>query len=535
MKYRVAYVTIVFILTAFTTPIFSIDDSLLVIIPQPEEIEEAYHSDLIDYTDYTILLEIVEKAELSRADSLVLLSFPDLLMSLSTDLDNSVVVGSSDEQADTIPQSHPIHFKTLLRNNYRLRELSQRNYLLRCDLVTGGWAANFDFKRNYGGTTGWNRRNLSYLSPDNTLHAVLGSFSTRFGMGVIYGYHGRLLSRESDREEVEEYLFPTYGGGNGIQIDWKNNSLVMDWDRNAEFTSQFIGVNANIHNAFFVTGGWGRIANRQSQSSGSAEYISLAGEIPCLDKTQFEAAVALWKDKLYPAFVLRNRFSKGRYKSELTVWHYNKQYPSFFAGSISSRRSRTRDIAALDFSYSNRRAGETGLLTRTSYRITPITTAVFKSSYSYRSSIMNRIEAEVALKQKLGGDYHLGLTAFYRRDSLISDEDIEKKAQIDIVRSSNSMRTRLAVRYRFDVHHKYDYYTIYLENKLVNVIGSLYIVYKLDKLYLSDMRNNYSYVACSFEGRIAEGVNSTVKYSYRYNRGNLEHYGTIRWDILWDI
>ncbi|MEZ5358654.1 MAG: hypothetical protein R3F48_07445 [Candidatus Zixiibacteriota bacterium] len=536
MKYsRYGYVAIICLVIVFAAPIWSIEDSLLATIPQPEEIEEAFRSGLIEYTDYIILLEIVNRGELSRADSLFLLSFPDLLMGLSTDQDELITSPTEiDNEIDT-SRKNLVHCKAVLRNNYRLKSVSDRSNTLRCDLTAGFLGGYAHVEREYDGTAEWKRRSMSYRFARRNANMTIGNYSTRFGLGVVYGYHGRLLSLPDDRDEAEEFLFPSYGGGNGIKVDWRGHSLIVDLDRNEEFASQFMGVSLSTSKCFTINAAYGRVANRMMNESRSAGYVSLAGNLVGHSRTRFELAAGLWDSQLRSALVAQSMRKMGPVKSELTIWYYDTEYPSFFSGSVSSRRSRTRYLEDIDFSYSNRRAGEAGGIARTTYMLTSKTRIISKAAYSYRNSYMNRLEIEAGVRRELSKDYRVNLTGLYRRDSLIAGDDVEQKVQAELIRKRNGWRTRLAVRYRLDSHHKFKYYTIYVENRLVNIMGSVYIIYKLDKLYLSDIKNNYTFLSCTFEAQVGKHVSTELTYSFRYDRGSTENYGTVRWDVVWDI
>lgn len=534
MKYKAyAFVIILFFLTVFHSHILSNDDSLLVNIPQPEEIDEAYNSGLLEYQDYIALLETVRQARLSRADSLFLLSFPDLQMGLSTGLDNSAEFSGNVEEDKTPPPQ--VHLDALLRNSYRLKDRPDRKNLMRIGASVADWAGALEVARAYDGAYDWNRRSISYSTGGTDNRFVLGNYSAYLGLGVVYGYHGRLLNKDADREESNKILFPKYGGGNGFVANWNGKTILADFDRGDEFSSQFGGILIPYLKTQAVIVGYGRVYNRSLKQAASSAYISLAGQYIGDSRFRYEAAVALRRDKLRPAIVISSAWKKGRTRSEISIWHYHQQYPSFFSGSISSRRSRMRTIDDIDFSYSNRRAGETGALIRTSCRFSSVLRIFVRTAYNQRHSGMNRIETEAGMRRDLGEMYYISLKAFYRHDSLSSGEDIEKKLQAEIIRGSGGTRTRLAVRYRFDRRQEYNYYTIYLENRLASVIGDLYIICKWDKLYLSDMKNEYMYLSLACKGNIGTNLRSRMHYSYRYNRGGAENYGTVRWDIVYEL
>ena len=78
------------------------------------------------------------------------------------------------------------------------------------------WAASFRIHREYGKSERLVSRRVRYESQQGVLRELsLGSFTTRFGLGTVLGYRGKLLDL-SEKLSGENLLYPDQGGFNGI-------------------------------------------------------------------------------------------------------------------------------------------------------------------------------------------------------------------------------------------------------------------------------------------------------------------------------
>jgi len=75
---------------------------------------------------------------------------------------------------------------------------------------------DFQLRREFTGSERFISRSIKYNSSEKLLREVIvGNFSRRFGLGAIYGYRGILLDF-SEQFESESFLYPDYGGYNGV-------------------------------------------------------------------------------------------------------------------------------------------------------------------------------------------------------------------------------------------------------------------------------------------------------------------------------
>ncbi len=536
MKSRGLTITLVFICLISATAIWSIEEPLISNIPEPEEIQEAFYSGLIEYQDYIRLLDIVSQSELSSQDSLFILPFSNLLSGLSTSLTVPVDEGTIDSYSDTSPPKSTLTGKILLRSNIKMLQEVERKSTARMHMTAGDFSFSTDNEKSYSGNIRWKRRTLTYRSGrERTASKITaGNYSARLGMGLIYGYHGRLLSHDCYYNDVNKFLYPPYGGGNGILIQNERLKAVVDIDKNDTFSALFTGGAARFKN-IQVSFGHSRITNRSLGKSVKSYFVSFSGLFQERSRTLFEAALAINRKRVSPALVINSRVTIDAWKTETMMWYYDYTYPSYHSGGISSRRTRKKIIDEIDFSYDNRRSGEIGALMKSSRVLWNSVTLQTALTYSYRDVDFNRVEVLIGVLKHISEDLKLGVKVFYRRDSLSVIEGVERKLQCELIHKTLFSRSRLVVRYRFDRRKEYSYYTVYMENRLEYVIGRLYIVCKLDKLQIENLKNDYLYSGLWYESRWSENLSSVIKYTYRYNRNSAANYGTVRWDVAWQF
>ena len=517
-------------------------------VPDPEELNEALAEGLIDYQDYTELMEISTAASLTPADSLFLLQFPDLLAGLSANpLMNSDEGSGRDISPPTSSKSHIQRQELLFRQHNSLGPAGENKRLCRIHGRSGRWEYQGELEGQSSGNTQWRRRAVEYgLQNDsgNGIRLVAGNFKETIGLGVMYGYHGRLFSRSADTRSTEGFIYPSFGGANGVLAAITNRRrrtlIVYDTDRSEQFAKQMAAISVPLMNRSFtvtVSAGYGSLRNRVLDKTLSAAFLSLHGEkkSPGL-VISGETVVSHWQDGFPPAAALNVAWNRAGASARFTGWTYRADYPSFFAGGPSSRRTRTELLDDLELTYSDRYRGETGIILKSTQ---PLTSRLqFNSAicYAVRGFNDDRGEVRLGLARSLDDTHRLKIGCYWRRDRVYSDRYLQRKFQIEIIRLTRESTSRLALGHQFDSNSGRDDFLILIENRWVASWGIVGLTCKMDRLRRQAMQSEYLYVTAMYETRLNRYLASVVKYSYRYRRGvHDDRYGLIRWDIRCDI
>ncbi|TET93657.1 MAG: hypothetical protein E3J26_05955, partial [Candidatus Zixiibacteriota bacterium] len=188
------------------------------VYPSEDELLEALRLGEIDSSQYLILQEIIvhgiDSTNVHLLDEIPNLSFfltdPKLLI---TSLEKEQKAGFFKPAPRTGRPTGTFGYKYY-------QELEQEG---RAQYRSSGrfrfndhFEAAYKLHREYTGRERFVSRRLVYKNRQGRLkELVLGNFSRRLGAGTIFGYRGKLLEF-SDRIDEESFLFPDYGGYNGL-------------------------------------------------------------------------------------------------------------------------------------------------------------------------------------------------------------------------------------------------------------------------------------------------------------------------------
>ncbi len=520
---------------------------LPLILPEPEEIDEAFREGLIDYEQYQALLEISRLGRLDHTDSVYIADFHDLLIGFSP---NPIYAPQTDSinfdstAAEEAPDQ--ITASILYRQYQKLDVVDEKKRLLR--VKSGNSRLRFygEFETAYSGLKKWGRRNLTYTtsSAEYEVDVGIGSFRDEFGMGLVYGYHGQLLEKEDSPDELEKILFPRYGGSNGLAVTATNDAsqyrFVFDMDRNGEHVKRFLGLSGTLpytDQAVTISAAYGLLRNRSDDRTIDAVYMSLYDRITQrVGSFKYEVALALLEGNLFSAISsnLRRRSHKSTF--QLSFWHYDGRFPSWFSGGPSSRRYRTIYEDAIELSYHDRFAGESGGIARSDLEISNNMRLLTLVGYSWRDVGDNRFEGRTGVTKFWRKRYSAGVDFYWRVDNVDFNQHTQKRLQIQLIRQSGFLSTRAVVGHRLDDQTRNDNLFVYIENRVKERYGELKLFFKLDRLEPGKLQNNYLYFSISHQTSLSHRLNSYIKYTYRYRRGQPEdNYGVLRWDFNYEI
>jgi len=516
-------------------------------VPEPEEIHEAFRQGFIDYRDYRELLEISRSEFLTREDSVYLRGFPDLLVGLSS---NPLFVEEPKEESlPSVKKAEEAGWRQalLLRQYHRLKRTEDRRRLYRLR----GDADDFEYygevECGYTNRREWNRRYLTYrysISGKMSLSVTAGNFKERFGLGLIYGYYGHLLSASNSVDEGEKVLYPHYSGANGVRIKvgnrYRPSTIIYDTDRNGSFFSQAASLSMPVEirkKIWRFSALYGRIKNRTRSISGIMVLGSLYGEMS-IAGSEAEMELALGRDDGRWSWAAAGAWNwrEDRTYLSLDAWTYDDNFPSYFCGGPSSRRSRTISVDRLEFSYSDRYRGETGLIAKSSIPVYDIFRFRTASGYAVRDFDDNRIEARVGVESRFIKSYILEIDCYWRHDDLYSESRRQRRFQLELKKLGVNSRLRLVLGHVMQDYRDRKDFLILGEYRQDYTGGRWALLCKLDGLRGERFYHNYLYVTGYNKVKLRQGIETILKYTYRYRRANPEDsYGTVRVDFNWVI
>lgn len=520
------------------------------IVPDPEEIQEAFEDGLIEFEDYQRLLELSRNEYHSREDSLFLMQFPDLLTGFSSGplIDRQLTTPEipSESRPVQISQANDYKARILFRQYNRINVEAEHKNLYRLNFRRARFQMEGERESFYSKTERWGRRSVSYdlkFDQDRSAQVVVGSYSTRLSMGLIFGYHGQFLTKESSRDDGEKFLFPDYGGSNGILISMplgKSRAVILsDVDRNESHTKQFTAASIPIQFGKFdfrINGGVGQLKNRTTGEIKKYSLLSVGGDERKADRLfEGEGAVATVDSKLQ--FAGSARLTRRRVNSSVDIlaWSYSSDFPSWFSGGPSSRRYQSVAIESLDLTVRDRFQGETGGAIKSSLALLDNITLRTVFGYSRRSADDNRFEYKFGVDTDVGNFYLFRLNLYRRLDNIYFSKTEQTRIQAQLSRRGD-IGGRIVAGYRFEKQIGRNDFLFLIEGRLNDRWGRLMTSVKLDRLEPGDLQNRYLFLTISHDSNLGGNLKGFIKYSYYYRKGNLKSsLGTLRWEMVWNL
>ncbi len=340
------------------------------VYPSEDELHEALVTGSLDSLQYTLLLDILTHGIDSTNRFLI-----DEIPNLSHFLPNwrDLITGLEREQETPFrkPPSRHREWKANLRYRYaqQVRENGRaRDGTAGVLRLTEHWRASFSLRRNYGGHEHFTGRSIHYRDNSGVLRELeLGNFSTRLGLGTVFGHRGRVLDPVPDLS-TESFLFPDHGGFNGFHVKIEdhgsNVDLLASVSRNSEHRLLATGVMLAFDGLPLRPGvivGVTRLTSRVShQTVHDLKYgLTLRHEY-----TRGYAAAELCDQagdhSSTSALVVEGRHHFESAQLRFAGWAYSDQFLDLTAGSKAAGIRRKLTLDEVDFEYSAKRPGQEG-------------------------------------------------------------------------------------------------------------------------------------------------------------------------------
>lgn len=366
------------------------------VFPSEDEVRQALELDIITYEQYDRLMDIIQTG-IAPTDWYLLNEIPNLLYVDSAT--HSAATALVDEQRDSFQRSpSALHGEWSLRVASELDEDSRSRYRSRVALSFGEhWSGSLRLHREYTGRERFVGRDIEYRSGEGLIRRLtLGTFSRRFGLGTVVGYPGKRLSYSS-HVNAESFICPDYGGFNGIALEMATRRWTIE------------GMTTLIRNDQFRMETAALMAGRPVGRLRPAVMLATHRVTNRLTRSESNH----WKGALH----LDYRYRSGRIRGELTGqfgqhqdfaavaegqhkflnaglsfsgWMYGERFEALTTGSRSASISRQVTQAETGLCYSDRRAGQRGVMLKTigSFSAKWLLTAAFeRAGYSRDTSL----------------------------------------------------------------------------------------------------------------------------------------------------
>ncbi len=501
-----------------------------VAFPSEDEVEQALETGEISFDDYLILSELLSTG-LDSTNRYLLdhISDPGLrLLELDTTISPDTQGKSFDRIRGTVRHAYSqyledegdVKYQTSIRAKYN-RNLS----------------ANLRIKREYSGRERVVYRAVSYQSDDSRWTLTAGNFSDRFGLGAIFGYRGKLVeySREIDRES---WLFPDYGGHNGVLIRARAN----DWTFRGAHSTHRDSLNTLSTEAIMAERAFGRmdigligvhnqLSNRITHGSYHVTQVSLWSEYVSRSMWQSIEVVAQSSSGMSSqALVTEGKYKTGLVRLNLSGWWYSSRFSDLSSGSRSGTVSRQVAFDEPEFRAYSRRSGLRG------GRIQSL--VAFPHGFkldtdlllSKRNGDSSDYQWSAELSRELRSNIEIGLEFYQRQKRRIDNEPSfmrKDRWRLNLRCDTGSLRVRQSVGYTEETGSHPRYSVLTQVRARIPSYGEVELWSNLSQAdrATGQVENWYGFVRGEF--LLAADLSADVKFGRYYRRNSLPKYRSV--------
>jgi hypothetical protein len=339
-----------------------------------DELDEALRNGELTYEQYQNLKEIMQFG-IDSVSQYLLDEIPNLMYLLDTDTTTSDLT-EQDQTAGFASRSRTPHSRGSVTWRYTtlLEEDSRSWYRSAIDLKpVKRWRLRMHVNRESSGVERVTARSLGYLNRSGFLRRVeMGNFTTRFGLGTVFGHRGKMLDF-SEQIDGESFLFPDYGGYNGVLADMQAGSFALhafgSVTRDEQHRISSGGLFIEDERGSFRPGvilGVNQVTERGSGASVTIPMAALTSQMK-YNQGSLAAEFSRQGGKVSNATsaVVEGRHRFESVEMRYAGWFYGENFVDMTAGSKSSPISVRDSLETVRFGFNSRRAGQAGFMMKT--------------------------------------------------------------------------------------------------------------------------------------------------------------------------
>lgn len=504
------------------------------VYPSEDELLEALRLGEIDYSQYLILQEIIvhgiDSTNIHLLDEIPNLSyFLTDPKSLITSLEKEQKAGFFKPAPKTGRPTGTFGYKYYqeLEQEGRAQYRSSGRFRL-----NDHFEAAFKLHREYTGRERFVSRRFVYKNGRGRLkELVLGNFSRRLGAGTIFGYRGKLLEF-SDRIDEESFLFPDYGGYNGLYTRVRFNHVETETlasvNRDGDHTLISAGGMVSLTKLPLRPGviiGVSRLKNRKTGERLHDVKYGLSSRYRYGDSyLSFELCGQAKERSSWGGFVTEGRHRFRGAEIRYAGWAYADAYIDLTGGSKVGNLYHAATLDAVDFSYSQKRSGQEGGMLKSIVLLAGDFEMINSILYASRNRDTANVEFLSGFVRRLSRGCEIRLDYMNRTKKRVRNEVNQRMRLETRIRTGNlSARSYIAFNTKSS---RGDYVSLFVNLKYRSRrVGSVEIWSNLARFDLRDAAINYWYAYIKSEQQLFRDVTAAMKLSHSYNRS--EEYCTV--------
>lgn len=405
------------------------------------------------------------------------------------------------------------------------------------------WSADLSLAREYSGNERVLQRSLAYTGgkPDLVRRVTLGSIRTRFGLGTVIGYRGKLLDF-SDRIDGESWLCPDWGGFNGVLMEGGTQNLqgalLGSYLRDSSHTLSTAAARITFDSSPVRPTVIAAVQTLSNRATGRQIHVYQGG----IDAShRFHEGSVNYEvsgqtgERNAAAVVVQIEKEWSRADVVMTGWYYGDGFLGLAAGSRSASLSATEEIEEVDFRFSDRRAGQQGMVLRTQGDVLPPVSMSGDLLWAQRGTDTSTIQTLVSAERSLGSGNQLRVDYQYKSTNKAGGpESIRRRGRLEWTLDRSGWRCRTSV--GFTDESSYDqYWSLLVQLSGKSIAGDRWQVWS-NWRRLSHGRVDYWHGYASITEPLTRGVRGGIKFSDTYNSSsNPKHAPSAMLELLVEL
>ncbi|MCX6835450.1 MAG: hypothetical protein NTW07_10015 [candidate division Zixibacteria bacterium] len=487
-----------------------------------DELDEALRNGELTYEQYQNLKEIMQFG-IDSVSQYLLDEIPNLMYLLDTDTTHS----------DLTEQDQTAGFASTTL----LEEDSRSWYRSAVDLSpVEHWRLRMHVNRESSGIERVTARSLGYRNRTGLLRRVeMGSFTTRFGLGTVFGHRGKMLDF-SEQIDGESFLFPDYGGYNGVLADVQAGSFVLhalgSMTRDDQHRISSAGLFIEDGRGSFRPGiilGVNQIAER---GSGASVTIPMAALTSQMKYSQGSLAAELsrqgGKASSATSAVVEGRHRFESVEMRYAGWFYGEDFVDITAGSKSGPIYIRDSLETIRFGFNSRRTGQAGFMMKTDVPLSDDVSCTGALLYADAGKGRDRQQFSGSLIHHIDRDWQVQLEYLGKwqdQPQQVPASEVKQQWRLESRYDAATLRIRCYIGYYETDDEQHDRVSLFASVRYETNTGGRYQVWS-NMGEISQDGITYWYLYGRGEWSLGRRVTTAAKLSNSYRRGADEQNAT---------
>ena len=508
------------------SPSFSEGPSIAV-YPSEDELLEALRLGEIDSSQYLILQEIIVHG-LDSTNVHLLDEIPNLSLFLADP--KSLVTSLEKEQKAGFSKPAPRTGRPASTFGYKYyQELEQEGRAQYRSFgrfrINDHFETVFKLHREYTGRERFVSRRLVYKNGRGRLkELVLGNFSRRLGAGTIFGHRGKLLEF-SDRIDGESFLFPDYGGYNGlytkVKFNYVETEALTSVNRDSDHTLISAGGMVSLTKLPLRPGviiGVSRLKNRKTGERLHDVKYGLSSRYRYGDSyLGIELCGQAKEQDSWGGVVTEGRHRFRGAEVRYAGWAYADAYIDLTGGSKAGNLHHATALDAVDFSYSQKRSGQEGGMLKSIVLLAGDFEIINSILYAGRNRDTANVEFLSGLVRRFSRSCEIRLDYLNKTKKRVHNE-VDQRMRLETRIRTGNLSARSYIAYNTK-SSRGDYISLFVNLKYLSPkAGSFEMWSNLARFNLREAAIDYWYAYIKSEQQLFMDVTAAMKLSYSYSR-----------------